>query len=101
MLGITPSLLPALVIFFAMGIANVLFLVPNITISQEVTPPELRARVAGARIALLNLTWLPFIAMSGALADQVDAGILISSAGIVTLGVAVAGARFASIREVR
>ncbi len=101
MLGVTPSLLPALVIFFAMGIANVLFLVPNITISQEVTPPELRARVAGARIALLNLTWLPFIALSGALADQVDAGLLISFAGAVTLAVAIGGARFASIRDIR
>lgn len=101
LLGLAPSLLPALVLFFAMGIANVLFLVPNITISQEVTPPELRARVAGARIALLNLTWLPFIALSGALADQIDAGLLISAAGLMTLGVAIAGARFSSIRDVR
>lgn len=101
LLGITPSLLPALVVFFAMGIANMLFLVPNITISQEVTPPELRARVAGARIALLNLTWLPFIALSGALADVVDAGALISAAGVVTLVVALVGARFPSIRSVR
>lgn len=101
MLGITPSLLPALVIFFAMGIANMLFLVPNITISQEVTPPDYRARVAGARIALLNLTWLPFIALSGALADLTDAGVLISLSGLVTLSVALIGARFTSIRDVR
>ena len=94
LLGLAPSLLPAMVIFFLMGVANVVFVVPNITISQEVTPPELRARVFGARIALLNLSWLPIIVISGALADRVDAGILIGIAGGVTLATALFAARF-------
>jgi MFS family permease len=94
MLGLAPSVLPAMVIFFLMGVANVVFVVPNITISQEVTPPELRARVFGARIALLNLSWLPIILVSGALADRVDAGILVGVAGAVTLATAVFAARF-------
>jgi len=94
LLGLAPSLLPAMVIFFLMGVANVVFVVPNITLSQEVTPPELRARVFGARIALLNLSWLPIILVSGALADRVDAGILIGVAGGVTLATAVFAARF-------
>ena len=94
LLGLAPSLLPAMVIFFLMGVANVVFVVPNITLSQEVTPPELRARVFGARIALLNLSWLPIILVSGALADRVDAGILIGVAGAVTLATAVFAARF-------
>jgi MFS family permease len=94
LLGFAPSLLPAMVIFFLMGVANVVFVVPNITISQEVTPPELRARVFGARIALLNLTWLPIIVVSGALADRVDAGLLIAIAGGVTLATALFAVRF-------
>ena len=94
LLGLAPSLLPAMVIFFLMGVANVIFVVPNITISQEVTPPELRARVFGARIALLNLSWLPIILLSGYLADQIDAGILIGIAGAVTLATALFAARF-------
>ncbi|MDP9320458.1 MAG: MFS transporter [Chloroflexota bacterium] len=94
LLGLAPSLLPAMVIFFLMGVANVVFVVPNITISQEVTPPELRARVFGARIALLNLSWLPIILVSGALADRVDAGILIGIAGAVTLATALFALRF-------
>ncbi|HTH70537.1 MAG TPA: hypothetical protein VL493_04600, partial [Candidatus Saccharimonadales bacterium] len=84
----------AMVIFFLMGVANVIFVVPNITLSQEVTPPELRARVFGARIALLNLSWLPIIVISGALADRVDAGVLIGFAGAVTLATALFAARF-------
>jgi len=100
LLGATPSFLPALVVLFCVGAANVVFLVPNITISQEVTPPEMRARVAGARIALLNLTWLPIIAVSGALADQIDAGFLISAAGLATLLVAIGGSFIPAIRDV-
>ncbi|MEA2661211.1 MAG: hypothetical protein QOH08_783 [Chloroflexota bacterium] len=94
LLGLAPSLLPAMVIFFLMGVANVVFVVPNITISQEVTPPELRARVFGARIALLNLSWLPIILISGALADRLDAGLLIGIAGGITLATALYAARF-------
>lgn len=94
LLGVAPSLLPAMVIFFLMGVANVVFVVPNITISQEITPPELRARVFGARAALLNLTWLPIIVVSGALADRVDAGLLIAIAGGVTLATALFAVRF-------
>ena len=94
LLGLAPSLLPAMVIFVLMGVANVIFVVPNITLSQEVTPPELRARVFGARIALLNLSWLPIIVISGALADRVDAGLLIAIAGVVTLATALFAARF-------
>lgn len=94
LLGFAPSLLPAMVIFFLMGVANVVFVVPNITISQEITPPELRARVFGARAALLNLTWLPIMVVSGALADRLDAGLLIAIAGGVTLATALFAVRF-------
>ena len=100
LLGFAPSLLPALVLFFCIGAANIVFLVPNITISQEAAPPELRARVAGARMALLNITWLPMFAISGALADHVDAGVLIAIAGGMTLTTAVIGAFAPTVRDV-
>ncbi len=100
LLGLAPSLLPALVIFFCMGIANVMFLVPNITISQEYTPPEMRARVAAARTALLNLTWLPMFAVSGASADRFDAGLLIGLAGALTLATTFVGAFIPAVRDI-
>ncbi len=100
LLGLAPSLLPALVVFFCMGIANILFYIPNITISQEATPAELLARVAGSRLALLNLTWLPVFALSGALADQFDAGLLIGTGGALTLATALAGALIPAVRDV-
>jgi MFS family permease len=94
LLALAPSLLPALVLFFFIGVVNVVYFVPNITISQEVTPPNMRARVFGARIALLNLSWLPVIVVSGALADRIDVGWLFIAAGAVTLGTALFAARF-------
>ncbi|MGI8402485.1 MAG: MFS transporter [Gemmatimonadaceae bacterium] len=93
-LGAVESLLPAMILFFLMGIANVVFVVPNITISQAATPPQLRARVFGARIALLNLSWLPMIVLGGLLADRIDVGLLISLAGALTLATVLFAARF-------
>jgi MFS family permease len=94
LLALAPSLLPALVIFFFIGVVNVVYFVPNITISQEVTPPTLRARVFGARIALLNLSWLPVIVITGALADRIDVRLLFIAAGAITFLAALFAARF-------
>jgi MFS family permease len=99
-LAATSNFLVALVIFFAMGVANILFLVPNVTITQEFSPPEFRARVAGARLALLNLSWLPIFALSGYLADRVDAGALIAIGGLITFGTAVGGWLWPTVRDV-
>jgi hypothetical protein len=51
-------------------------------------------------MALLNITWLPMFAISGALADHVDAGVLIAIAGAMTVTTAVIGAFAPSVRDV-
>ena len=82
------------------GVANMLSFIPNVTIAQEITPPTYRARVFGARIALLNLTWLPVIFVSGALGDVIGVTPLIAIAGAVTLVTAIAGAFIPAVRAV-
>ena len=82
------------------GVANMLSFIPNVTIAQEITPPTYRARVFGARIALLNLTWLPVIFVSGALGDVIGVTPLIAIAGAVTLLTAIAGAFIPAVRDV-
>jgi len=99
-LALAPSFEIAAVLFALGGIVNVLFYVPNVTISQELTPPELRARVFGARIALLNLSWLPIIVISGAAADAVGVPLLIAIAGAITLAGAIVGAFIPIVRDV-
>jgi MFS transporter, NRE family, putaive nickel resistance protein len=99
-LAFAPTFELALLLFVLGGVANVIFYVPNITLSQELAPPDLRARVFGTRIALLNLTWLPVIVLSGALADAVSVPLLIAIAGAVTLGSALIGAFVPILRDV-
>ena len=90
----------AVVLFAILGVVNVVFYVPNVTLSQELTPPDLRARVFGSRIALLNLSWLPVIVLSGALADAVGVSLLIAIAGALTLVSALIGAFIPIVRDV-
>jgi MFS family permease len=99
-LALAPTFEIAVVLFALGGMVNALFYVANVTLSQELTPPNLRARVFGARIALLNLTWLPVIVLSGALADAVGVSLLIAIAGAVTLVAAVVGAFVPIVRDV-
>ncbi|MDQ2914244.1 MAG: MFS transporter [Chloroflexota bacterium] len=99
-LALAPTFELAALLFVLGGVANVVFYVPNITLSQEVAPPDLRARVFGARIAFLNLSWLPVILLSGALADVVDVTVLFAVAGAVTLVGALIGAFVPIVRDV-
>ena len=99
-LALAPTFEIAVVLFALGGVVNVLFYVPNVTLSQELTPPDLRARVFGARIALLNASWLPIIVLSGALADAVGVPLLIAAAGLVTLAAAIVGAFIPIVRDV-
>ena len=92
---------PATVALFGLlGVANVAFYVPTVTILQERTAAETRARVFGARIALTNLSWLPLIFVGGALADVFGPALLIAVAGMVTLGAALAGSRVRAVFDV-
>ena len=101
MLWRAPTLNLAFLLFFLLGAANALFLIPNITIYQEHTPAEVRGRVFSTRYALLNLVWLPVMVISGALAEHISAAELIGVAGAFTLLVAIAGAFIRSVRDVR
>jgi MFS family permease len=99
-LAFAPTFEIAVVLFALGGVVNVLFYVSNVTISQELTPPNLRARVFGARIAVLNLSWLPVIIASGVSADLVGVPVLIAVAGAATLVCALIGALIPIIRDV-
>jgi MFS family permease len=99
-LSAAPTFGFALVAFTVMGIANVMFFVPSLTIMQEVTPAPIRARVFGARIALTNLSWLPIVLVSGSLADRYPVEALIAIAGSATLATAIGAAFLPAVRDV-
>ncbi len=100
LIALAPTVPVALILFGLLGITNVLFYVPNVTILQEGTPPEMIARVFGARIALVNLSWLPAIVLGGALSDRIGVDLLLVLAGLLTLCTASVGAFLPVIRDV-
>ena len=100
LVAMAPSFPIALILFALLGVTNVLYYVPTITILQEATPVEMRARVFGARIALSNLSWLPIILVSGVLADAVGPEVLIAVAGGLTLTAALVASRLPVISNV-
>jgi MFS family permease len=100
LIAVAPTFTVALGLFGLLGAANVLFFVPTVTIMQEATPSEVRARVFGARIALTNLSWLPLVLVSGLLGDAIGVNVLIAFAGLVTVSTAVIASFVPAIRDV-
>ena len=99
-IALSYSFVATVALFALLGVANVAFYVPTVTILQERTAPETRARVFGARIALTNISWLPLIFVGGALADVFGPALLIAAAGAVTLAAAVVGSRVRAVFDV-
>lgn len=97
--ALSPPFFVLLALFVLVGVTNVIFFVPNMTLIQEQSPVALRGRVFGARIALLNLTWLPVILAVAGLADALPVQTLLAAAGAFSLGVAVVGAFSADARN--
>ena len=100
LIALAPTFAVAAILFGLLGITNVLFYVPTVTILQEGTPPEMTARVFGARIALTNLSWVPAIFLGGVLSDAIGVDLLLAVAGGLTLATALAGAFLPVIRDV-
>ena len=99
-IAFAPSFPVLVALFVILGIANVAFYVPNVTLLQEQTEPKARARVFGARIALVNLSWLPLIFLTGSLADIAGPSTLIAIAGTITVGTALVGLRIPRVSKV-
>lgn len=99
LIAVAPNFTVALVLFGLLGAANVLYFVPTVTILQEATPSNIRARVFGARIALTNLSWLPLVLVSGVLGDALGVDVLIAVAGLVTVSTAAIAAFVPAIRN--
>ncbi|MGH2491521.1 MAG: MFS transporter [Candidatus Limnocylindria bacterium] len=100
LIALAPTFAVAVILFGLLGITNVLFYVPTVTILQEGTPTEMTARVFGARIAITNLSWLPAILLGGVLSDSIGVDVLLMLAGSLTLATALVGAFLPVIRDV-
>ena len=99
-LAFAPTYGTSLALFGLLGVTNVMSFVPNVTISQEHTPQGMIGRVYGARIALLNSSWLPVIFLGGFVADAIGVELLFAAGGAVAVAAALTGAFVPAIRDV-
>lgn len=86
-----PSLLWAVPLFVAMGIANMFFFVPMTTILQTVAVPSMRGRALAAKQTLTRILSVIGFVGAGALAEAVDLSWSIMLVGGFVTVVALAG----------
>jgi MFS family permease len=69
--GLVTDLWLAMILFFVVGLANMLFIIPTITLFQQRTPDRLMGRVVSSRQALVFGAIAASMAVSGVLADAI------------------------------
>jgi MFS family permease len=69
--GLVTDLWLAMILFFIVGLANMLFIIPTITLFQQRTPDRLMGRVVSSRQALVFGAIAASMAVSGVLADAI------------------------------
>ncbi len=84
--GLTTSVQVAIALFFAIGVANMLYLVPTITLFQELTPQRLFGRVVSSRQALTFGAMAISMGAAGYLAGVVGAAsVLMLGGGLIAV----------------
>ena len=84
--GLTTNVQVAIGLFFAIGVANMLYLVPTITLFQELTPQRLFGRVVSSRQALTFGAMAISMGAAGYLAGVVGAAtVLMLGGGLIAV----------------
>ena len=100
-IGFISNEIAALAVFFAIGIANMIFLIPNITLFQERTPPALMGRVFSIRMALVFGVMTASMAVSGAVAEFTGPEAVFVGTGLIALAAGLIGLAWPSVRNAR
>lgn len=91
----------AIAIFFLSGVANMVFLIPNITLFQERTPQRLMGRVVSTRQALVFGVMALSMGASGWLAGLIGPGTVLMLGGVISAAAGIAGAFVPAMRNAR
>jgi MFS family permease len=89
----------AIGLFFLVGVANMAFVIPNITLFQEWTPQALFARVVTSRQALVFGVMAAAMAVSGIVAGLIGADRTLMVGGAVAVGAGLIGLLIPSMRN--
>jgi putative nucleotidyltransferase with HDIG domain len=99
LIGISGALWIAIFLIFAQGVANMIYYVPLVSITQREAPDYIRGRVMSTRFLLVQLGLLVGILIAGPLADRVGAPAVFTTAGLLIVCVALVGTAFSSLRR--
>jgi len=99
--GLVTHPLAAIGIFFVVGLTNMLFIIPTITLFQQRTPGRLMGRVVSSRQALVFGGIAASMAVSGILADAIGAGTVLVLFGGICAGAGVIGLLLPPMRNAR
>jgi MFS transporter, DHA3 family, macrolide efflux protein len=97
--GLVTDPVLAIGFFFLAGVANMAFVIPNITLFQERTPQALFARVVTSRQALVFGVMAASMAVSGALVGMIGADRTLMLGGAVAVVAGLGGLLIPSMRN--
>jgi DHA3 family macrolide efflux protein-like MFS transporter len=98
-LGLTNNLSLALGLAFAMGVSNMVFIIPTQTLFQERTPGDMIGRVVGFRFSAVFGAMTFAMAASGVLGDAAGVGPVLVVFGVITVAAGLAGLASRPLRE--
>ena len=99
--GLVTDPLVAIGIFFFTGLFNMLFIIPTITLFQQLTPQRLMGRVISSRQALVYGAIAASMGLSGWLADMIGADMVLVVAGAICAVAGAAGILIPGMRNAR
>jgi MFS family permease len=91
----------AIALFFLSGVANMVFLIPNITLFQERTPQRLMGRVVSTRQALVFGVMALAMGVSGWLAELIGPEVVLMLGGVICAGAGIGGLLMPAMRRAR
>jgi MFS family permease len=99
--GLTQSLLQAMALFFVVGLSNMLFIIPTITLFQQRTPGRLMGRVVSSRQALVFGAIAASMAISGVLAEAIGPSAVLIVFGLICAGAGAVAVFVPAMRDAR
>jgi len=97
--GFSRNLWVAAAFLLLSGIANAIYYVAVISVTQREAPDRIRGRVMSTRFLLVQMGLLVGLAVAGPLAARVGAPILFVAVGFLLLSTALVGAVFRDLRD--
>ena len=99
LLGATGNLFLAVAASLGYGVANLVYIIPTQTLFGELTPPGMMGRVVAFRSSLVFGALTLAMAVAGALAENLPAGLVITGFGLVTVGAGIVAGLLPAIRR--